>query len=229
MATELNNALDSENPMQLWRKQARVSIVDRGGVTMVRVRGFSPVATLFATITVAIVAGGFAYPIVAMLYNPRPVPTMLPVAFTCATVALAIVLALRRRHKIQSGSEDLIINDLQRTVSLPISFGRDARVEIPINQITEIAPADVISKNLDLTDAHAFGPKSYVKKTASPDDKIPNMGHRSEMQYAVVICWNSSDGQQQISPIVSWSGLQRTRALTFWLRDRIDIHAGDDS
>ena len=91
------------------------------------------------------------------------------------------------------------------------------------DQITDIAPAEVLSKQLGGLGLHTFGPKKYKKKTAAPTDRIPDTGHRSKMLYAVLVCWRDGKGREIESPIVKWSGQGRARALTFWLRERLGV------
>ena len=178
-----------------WFRKARVRRVERDGRTMIRLRGYSPPMAILATFAVAVVIGGFAYPIAAMFFNPKPVPVVLIVGAGVVTVVLALHIAWHRHKRIQTGCEDLIIDDTRRTLSLPRTFGRECETVLRFDQVTDIVPAEVVSKlgRNDIMDAEAFGPNKYLKKDASPDDEIRDVGPR------------------------------RARSLTFWLRHRLGV------
>ena len=80
-----------------WLREARVRVFTDGHGTIVRLRGFSPVMAFFATMAIAIVLCGFAYPLTAMVFNPQPIPASLMFG-ACGTrgaiQAMVAVLAL---------------------------------------------------------------------------------------------------------------------------------------
>ena len=50
---------------------------DDAGLTRLRLQGMSPLMTCVATLAVAVVVCGFAYPLAAMVFSPNPVPVLL--------------------------------------------------------------------------------------------------------------------------------------------------------
>ena len=63
----------------------------------------------------------------------------------------------------------------------------------------------------------------HVEKAAFPDQELPMVGHRCEVQYAVLVVWQDESGKSIESPIVKWPTQHRARALTFWLRERLGV------
>ena len=51
-----------------------------------------------------------------------------------------------------------------------------------------------------------------------PDDFVPEMGHRSNQWYAVVVYMKEGPAQ----PITAWTSEPRARGLVFWLRERLE-------
>lgn len=203
-----------------WLRDARVRVFTDGRGTIVRLRGFSPAMACIAALAVAIVVCGFAYPVAAMAFSPQPVPPVLLFVTGGLVIVVAVLMTIRRHHRIRSGCEDLIIDDDQRTLTLPQTFGRDAPTLVKFDQVTEVAPAEDLSRTGDILDAEAFGERTYNKLKAFPGQELPRVGHRSEMQYVVLLCWRDDAGAVE-SPIVKWSGRHRARALAFWLRARL--------
>jgi len=223
--------MSSENSAPTeWLRTARVRVVeDDAGLTRLRLQGMSPLMTCVATLAVAVVVCGFASPLAAMVFSPKPVPVLLIAITAVALILVATLLALRRKHAIETGREDLVIDDVARSLSLPWNFGRSRETRIGYEQVTAIAPASEHGAELPGMDMHALGTKSYRKMEASPDDFVPEMGHRGEMHYAVIVCWRiDEDGPEVISPIVRWSEMKRAMALTFWLRRRLGLPVSDE-
>lgn len=73
-----------------WLREARVRVSTDGPGTVVRLRGFSPAMAFAATVAIAIVLCSFAYPLVAMAYNPNVIPALL---FYGAGVSLDVLVA----------------------------------------------------------------------------------------------------------------------------------------
>ena len=113
---------DQASSVASWFREARVQQFERDGRTMIRLRGFSPPIAFVATLAVAVLIGAFASPIVAMLFHPSPVPLALIIAVGTVTVIVALFVAFRRHERIQTGREDLIIDDTHSYIVAPVAF-----------------------------------------------------------------------------------------------------------
>ena len=202
---------------------ARVRPRAINGITVIRLRGWSPLMVFIATLAVALALGSMAYPFVAMMgWTPRMI-MLVATAAGALIVIVAVFLAITRHARIKAGYDDLIIDDSARAISLPVNFGRRTPTAMAIETITLVAPAEELLKSGDTLDAHAFGAKRYRMRRIVPDTELPKIGHRSDIQYAVVICWKDADGKEMIEPIVGWYDLPRANAFAHWLRDRLGV------
>lgn len=204
---------------------ARVKQRRENGTTHVRVRGLSPVIVFAATVIVTAVVLSFAYPIASMAGVPRLI--LMAIGGTAMGIAAIIgaAMAIRRQRHIRAGYDDLIIDDAASAISLPLNFGRKSPKAIAFDSITDIAPAEMLPRMDDVLDADSFGPRTFRKRKRAADSALPKVEHRSALQYAVVVCWSDSNGNEVMEPIVSWYDLQRANAFANWLHARLKLHA----
>ena len=214
---------DHDATPEEWLRIARVNVMRSGDVVVVRLTGISPAVTFFGSLAVMLMIFVFLYPFVGMIWSVRSVPLPVAAAEVAVAVFVAALLAYRRHLKIASGREDLVIDKQGRSLSLPHTFGRKEDTFVSFDRILEITPGEELLRKDDILDAHTFGPKTYKKRTASPADPLPDTSHRSEMRFAILVCWRDPEDQEIVSPIVTWSTRARVWALSFWLRDELGL------
>ena len=106
----------------------------------------------------------------------------------------------------------------ERTLVLPATFERDTPLALAFDAIAAVDVAEERAVvDVPGFDDAMFGPRRYVRKPADPDDFVPEMGHRSNQWYAVVVYMKEGPAQ----PITAWTSEPRARGLVFWLRERL--------
>ncbi|AKI98503.1 uncharacterized protein DUF3592 [Archangium gephyra] len=116
------------------KEEELLGVFTREGRVHVRLEGVSALAAgvmaLGGSSFVALFAVGFVTG-----FEPS-----LPVAVLTwgAVIATGVVFARRQREKLASGESELILDETNRRLSLPVGAGREARLEVPWSQVKSV-------------------------------------------------------------------------------------------
>ena len=144
-------------------------------ITRVRLPQCSPILWGLATAGSLGFIGAF---VVAIATAARP-------GFALMTISIAIVYGggaavyLWQRHKITSGQTDLIINDLSRTIELPLTFHRTQRRTVAIKDIQEIRVDKITHIRSKGGNYYTYAPTLHLRGTTPKTAKLADWYNQS--------------------------------------------------
>ena len=126
-------------------------------------------------------------------------PTSVMVCWWIGMIGLSTYAAYRVKRKAARGDYDLIINDFEKTVSLPATARRNRRVTVQVSDIVRIYM------------------KSHVQKGSDSD----------HTEYRPIMLVNE-DGEERHYILHSYNSDDTARAITEWLQERFDMDSTDN-
>jgi hypothetical protein len=199
---------------------ARVVSIEDGAVTRVRPLGASPVMLFVSTAAIAAYVLAFAYPMAAGVWQGGALAPTVPWGAVSGIAALAVLLAVRRAARIQSGRDDLVINHYDGTLSLPWTYGRSGDTVVALRDIVEVAPAREV-RRADGPGLPVLRGRAYQRLRATPGDLSAYLPYRGEVDYVVLLRWRDDDGCDVLAPVGRWPQARRAIALSLWLREQM--------
>jgi hypothetical protein len=169
-----------------------VKIIADGMTTRVRL------PTLGAVVCGLGTTGLFGFfSVLALLIGTGSQPSVAAVLVTFAAVYLAGAgVWFWQQQKINSGIDDLVINEASRTLELPLTFGRKERVTLPFTDIETLW--------VDIVEHH--GSKGGTSYTYAP----------------TLILRNKSDNQK----LADWGDQLRANDFADWLSKKVGVSTG---
>ena len=181
-----------------WRYKKRNPVA--GGVSIARLAAKTRVrlSKISALETAGIALLGLSFGaifIVGLTTNFHPPLQTISVAWITILVGAA-GFGLQRWLKIHSGVEDLLIDEGSRTVSLPLSFGRENRVSIDISNIQAVVVDKLRHSTKGGRSTYSYAPALRLKKQSDVD-----------------------------TTLVDWYDEPRAAAFAVWLRKQLGLPA----
>lgn len=155
------------------RPAGGVPLIKRGWMTRARMPRFTAFAvgmlTLGGTSFAAIFIVGFSTKM-----NPSPNTA---IATWCAVLGLSVFAAARRWLKIQSGVEDLVLDEDTLTLTLPLTFGRKETVRVPFSEVKAFVVESVEQRGSKGGVSYTFAPAVHFKD-GRKGEKLADWGSR---------------------------------------------------
>jgi hypothetical protein len=166
-----------------------VKIINDGMTTRIRLPQFAAIGWgLVAT-------GGLGFIsifVVGFSTNMEPsIPVILSVIG--AVYGAGMIIYLWQRQKINSGIDDLIVNESSRSLELPLTFGRKQRVTVNVAEIKSLSVEKIIHRSNKGGVSYTYAP------TLSPRGK-----------------------EAAIQKLADWSDKLKADEFTEWLRKQLD-------
>jgi hypothetical protein len=171
-----------------------VKFWDDGYQTRVRLPRFSPAGagcgwlvllTFFGAIVMAIAVGG----------NP---PLTVAAGAWGVVLGTSFIAYLVLLAKQASGAVDLVIDDLDRSVTLPRTFGRKESQVVAAKQLKSVAVDHTVSRSRKGATSHAYTP---------------------------ILIWTGRDGAEHREKLAEWNGSDYAESFAAWLRERLGLIA----
>jgi len=165
-----------------------VKIISEGMVTRIRLPRFSAVVWAVAT------TGGLGFIAIFLVgFGTKMEPTI-PVALAAlaAVYGAGLVVYLWQRQKINSGIDDLLINEASRTMELPLTFGRKTRITASVADIVCLAVEPIEHRSS----------KGGISYTYAPTLRLRG-------------------AEACVQKLADWSDQRKAEAFTEWLRARL--------
>ncbi|KFA92921.1 DUF3592 domain-containing protein [Archangium violaceum] len=170
--------------------EERLGVFMRAGRVHVRLEGVSALA-------VGVMAlGGSSFLsifVVGFVTGFEP-PLAVAVLTWGAVLTTGVVFARRQRAKLDSGDCDLILDETNRRLSLPVGAGREARLDVPWSQVTSVVLEERTEKDNEGDLVTRWCPTLVLA--------APHGGKRNET-------------------LVEWSDEHKAAVLVKWLKSRL--------
>lgn len=145
-----------------------VKIMADGGTTRVRLPQFP--AILWGLITTGTL--GFIS-IFAVGFGAQMQPSIpLALSVIAAVYLSGIAVFFWQQLKINSGIDDLILNESARTLELPLTFGRSQRITVNVADIQSLAVQKILHRNNKGRDSYTYAPTLCLTGTDAPTQKL---------------------------------------------------------
>ena len=110
-------------------------------------------------------------------------------------VGLSALIFARRWRRIQSGAEDLVLDQGSRALTLPRTFGRQESVTVSFREVTDVTVV-----------------------------KVERPTRRSRASYTWAPTIQFKDGREA-QTLADWKNNEKAEAFTAWLREKIGLPA----
>ncbi|HZH14394.1 MAG TPA: DUF3592 domain-containing protein [Archangium sp.] len=155
-----------------------------------RVHVISAVAVGLLTLGGASLVVLFAVGLVTGFEPPLPVAVL----SWAAVIATSVAVARRQRAKLDAGAYDLILDEPNRRLSLPVGPGREERLDVPWSQVKSVLVEERTQKDSD--------------------------GDFVTHWYPTVVL-TAPEGQLRNEALVEWNDETKATALVKWLGERL--------
>ena len=166
-----------------------VKIITDGMVTRIRLPQFAAVGWGLAA------TGGLGFVSIFIVgFSTNMAPAMPVALLTIATVyGAGLAVYWWQRNKINSGIDDLLINESARSLELPLTFGRKERIIVDVAAIQSLSVEKIEHRS-------SKGGVSYT--------------------YQPTLCFRETDAP--IQKLADWSDEMKANAFADWLRQKLD-------
>jgi len=176
------------------REEEGVGAFTREGRVHVRLEGISAVAAGLLTFAGACLVVLFAVGLVTGFHPPLSVAVL----SWAAVIATSVAVARRQRAKLDAGAYDLILDEPNRRLSLPVGPGREERLDVPWSQVKSVRVEERTQKD---------GEGDLVTL------------------WCPTVVLTAPEGELRNEALVEWNDETRATALVKWLRSR--LHHGE--
>jgi uncharacterized protein DUF3592 len=172
------------------KEEDRLGAFMRDGRVHVRLEGVSVLAVGVMALGGASFLSIFAVGFVTGFEPPLPVAVLT----WGAVIATGVVFARRQRAKLESGDSDLILDETNRRLSLPVGSGREARLDVPWSQVKSVLLEERTRKDHEGDTVSLWCPTLVLT--------VPQAGERNEA-------------------LVEWNDEHKAEVLVKWLTSRL--------
>ncbi len=173
------------------RTAGGVRFWDDGYQTRVRLPRFPPSTVGLTAPSVVAFTGIF---LIGFTAGFNPPMLVMEIAWT-VILGGACVGYLIARLKVASGTADLVIDDLNRSITLPRTFGRKEQQAINADQLQSVAVDDVV-RSSRVSTSHSFAP---------------------------TLIWRDGDGAEHREKLAQWTSSDSAEQFATWLRERLHL------
>jgi hypothetical protein len=172
-------------------------IINEGPYVRVRLSSWRPIHSA------AVAAGGLAFFLIFIVGLGFGFNALIPMFVAWALILGGAGFAHNRTHReLARGDSDLLIDELQQTVTLPRNFGRKDDVVVPAKNIVAIEVEEVRKRDSD-------GDIRY--------------------DYFPTITFTDNSGSQRREKLTEWKDETSAEALAEWLRQRLQVQPSPES
>lgn len=118
-----------------------------------------------------------------------------------AVIAVGVLFARKQRAKLDSGDYDLIVDELNRRLSLPAGPGREERLDVPWSQVKSV----MVEKRT---------------RTDSDGDTLT--------VWCPTVVLTGAQGESRSEALIEWSEENKATALVDWLESRLRLRGAGD-
>ena len=168
-----------------------VRLLGRGLVTRARLPRFTAFAILMLTL-----AGTSFVSIFIVGFSTKMNPSLNNVIATwCAVLGLSVFAFARRWLRIQSGADDLVLDEGSLALTLPRTFGRKQAMLVPFSEVKTFAVESIEQRSNKGGVSYTYAPTVHFK-----------------------------DGRKE-EKLADWADREKADAFTAWLREKTGAHS----